>query len=148
MSIPEAAQLILQAGAMGEGGEIFILDMGEPVKIADLARDLITLSGFTPGVDIEIKFTGTRPGEKLFEELSVTDEAAGKTSHPKIFVGKFRPYEWDRVEKGLARLLGLAGGTAEAVRGGLRELVPEYRAEADAGVPGSLAADPSATLPA
>jgi FlaA1/EpsC-like NDP-sugar epimerase len=81
-------------------------------------------------VDIEIRFTGTRPGEKLFEELSVTDEAAGKTSHPKIFVGRFRPYEWDRVEKGLARLLGLAGGSAEVVRGGLRELVPEYRPDA------------------
>ena len=129
MTIPEASQLVLQAGTMGHGGEIFILDMGEPVKIADLARDLITLSGFTPGVDIEIQFTGTRPGEKLFEELSVDDEAAERTRHPKIFVGRFRPYEWDRVEKGLARLLGLAGGTAEAVRGGLRELVPEYRPE-------------------
>ena len=127
MTIPEASRLVLQAGTMGHGGEIFILDMGEPVKIADLARDLITLSGFTPGVDIEIRFTGTRPGEKLFEELSVSDEAAEKTRHPKIFVGRFRPYEWDRVEQGLARLLGLAGGTAAAVRSGLRELVPEYR---------------------
>ena len=131
MTIPEASQLVLQAGTMGEGGEIFILDMGEPVKIADLARDLITLSGFTPGVDIEIAFTGMRPGEKLFEELSVDAEAAVKTSHPKIFIGKFRPYEWDRVVKGVDRLLGLAGQPAAAVRNGLRELVPEYRPSAE-----------------
>jgi FlaA1/EpsC-like NDP-sugar epimerase len=130
MTIPEASQLVLQAGTMGEGGEIFVLDMGEPVRIADLARDLITLSGFTPGVDIEIAFTGMRPGEKLFEELVVDAEAADKTRHPKIFVGRFRPYEWTRVEAGLERLLGLAGGSEAAVRGGLRELVPEYRPDA------------------
>jgi FlaA1/EpsC-like NDP-sugar epimerase len=127
MTIPEASQLVLQAGTMGEGGEIFILDMGEPVKIADLARDLITLSGFTPGEDIEIAFTGMRPGEKLFEELSVDAEAAVKTAHPKIFVGKFRPYEWDRVLKGTDRLLAVAGQPAAEVRAALRVLVPEYR---------------------
>jgi FlaA1/EpsC-like NDP-sugar epimerase len=127
MTIPEACQLVLQAGTMGEGGEIFILDMGEPVKIADLARDLITLSGFTPGDDIEITFTGMRPGEKLFEELSVDAEAAVKTSHPKIFVGKFRPYEWDRVQKGTDRLLAVAGQPPAEVRHALRDLVPEYR---------------------
>ncbi len=78
MTIPEASQLVLQAGAMGEGGEIFILDMGEPVKIVDLARDLITLSGLKPDEDIEIQFTGVRPGEKLFEELSVDDGSRGE----------------------------------------------------------------------
>lgn len=88
MTIPEASQLVLQAGAMGAGGEIFILDMGEPVKIVDLARDLITLSGFKPDEDIEIKFSGVRPGEKLFEELSTDAEHASKTKHPKIFIGR------------------------------------------------------------
>jgi FlaA1/EpsC-like NDP-sugar epimerase len=135
MTIPEASQLVLQAGTMGEGGEIFVLDMGKPVKIADLAHDLITLSGFTPGVDIEIQFTGVRPGEKLFEELSVAAEAAEKTRHPKIFVGRFRPYEWTRVEAGLDRLLGLASGPAEMVRAGLRELVPEFKPDQTAAAP-------------
>ena len=91
MTIPEACQLVLEAGSIGEGGEIFILDMGEPVKIVDLARDLIRLSGLTPGEDIEIQFSGTRPGEKLYEELSVSEEVADKTRHPKIFIGRFRP---------------------------------------------------------
>ncbi|HEY4240987.1 MAG TPA: nucleoside-diphosphate sugar epimerase/dehydratase [Kofleriaceae bacterium] len=88
MTIPEASQLVIQAGAMGSGGEIFILDMGEPVKIIDLARDLITLSGLRPHDDIAIEITGLRPGEKLFEELSTSAEAADKTKHPKIFVGR------------------------------------------------------------
>ena len=88
MTIPEAAQLVLQAGAMGEGGEIFVLDMGEPVKIVDLARDLIRLSGLRPDEDIEIEFTGVRPGEKLFEELGTSEENVDKTNHPKIFVGR------------------------------------------------------------
>jgi len=95
MSIPEATQLVLQAGAMAKGGEIFILDMGEPVKIIDLARDLIRLSGFEPDVDIPIKITGLRPGEKLYEELLLDEEGISKTVHEKIFVGKpiFTDYE-------------------------------------------------------
>ena len=84
MTIPEASQLVLQAAAMGKGGEIFVLDMGEPVKIVDLAKELITLSGFRPGEDIEIIFTGTRPGEKLFEELSIKGEDMIPTRHSKI----------------------------------------------------------------
>lgn len=84
MTIPEAVQLVMQAGTIGKGGEVFVLDMGEPVKIVDLARDLIRLSGYEPGVDIEIVFTGTRPGEKLFEELIQPDEAISKTRHDKI----------------------------------------------------------------
>ncbi len=88
MTIPEAVQLVIQAGAMAEGGEIFILDMGDPVRIIDLAKDLIRLSGFEPDVDIPIKITGLRPGEKLFEELLLEEEGITATKHNKIFVGK------------------------------------------------------------
>jgi len=88
MTIPEAAQLVIQAGAMAQGGEIFILDMGKPVKIVDLAKDLIRLSGFEPDVDIKIQFTGIRPGEKLFEELLTAEEGITSTKHSRIFVAK------------------------------------------------------------
>lgn len=84
MTIPEAVQLVLQAGALGQGGELLVLDMGEPVKIADLARDLIRLSGLEEGTDVEIKYTGMRPGEKLYEEVLFGDEDVGETSHPKV----------------------------------------------------------------
>lgn len=99
MTIPEACQLVLQAGTMGHGGEIFILDMGEPVKIVDLARELIALSGFREGEDIEIVFSGVRPGEKLFEELATDEERAQKTGHPKIFVGTTEPQPWSNVSR-------------------------------------------------
>lgn len=88
MTIPEAAQLVIQAGAMAQGGEIFILDMGKPVKILDLAKDLIRLSGFEPEVDIKIQFTGIRPGEKLYEELLTAEEGITSTKHSRIFVAK------------------------------------------------------------
>ncbi|MGN1029269.1 MAG: UDP-N-acetylglucosamine 4,6-dehydratase family protein, partial [Bacilli bacterium] len=88
MTIPEATQLVLQAGAFAKGGEIFVLDMGEPVKIYDLAYDLIRLSGYEPNKDIKIKVTGLRPGEKLYEELLMSEEGLTNTSHKKIFVGK------------------------------------------------------------
>jgi FlaA1/EpsC-like NDP-sugar epimerase len=127
MTIPEASQLVLQAGAMGAGGEIFILDMGEPVRIVDLARDLITLSGLRPDEDIDITFSGMRPGEKLFEELSTSAENADKTKHPKIFIGRVRPHEWDRVLGGIERLFSLADGRdGELVRAALNAMVPEY----------------------
>jgi FlaA1/EpsC-like NDP-sugar epimerase len=103
MTIPEAAQLVLQAGALGEGGEIFILDMGEPVKILDLAEDMIRLSGLTPYEDIDIHFTGVRKGEKLFEELEITGENLLKTHHPKIFIGKIATYSREEVLSMLGR---------------------------------------------
>jgi len=127
MTIPEACQLVLQAGSMGDGGEIFILDMGEPVKIVDLARDLIRLSGLRPEVDVPIEFMGVRPGEKLFEELSLDAENAGKTRHPKIFVGRRPPRGYDEVCASIARLEGTAAeGTAEEVTTILRACVPEF----------------------
>lgn len=103
MTIPEAAQLVMQAGALGEGGEIFILDMGQPVKILDLAEDMIRLSGLTPYEDIDIHFTGVRKGEKLFEELEITGENLLKTHHPKIFIGKIATYSREEVFSMLGR---------------------------------------------
>src|SRR5262249_50661804 len=104
MTIPEAAQLVLQAAAIGKGGEIFILDMGEPVSILDLAKDVITLTGLKPFVDIDIEFTGLRSGEKLFEELETTGEHITKTRHPKIFIGKIAAPPDEDIQRALARL--------------------------------------------
>lgn len=129
MTIPEASQLVLQAGAMGEGGEIYILDMGQPVKIVDLARDLITLSGLRPDEDIEIRFSGVRPGEKLFEELATDSEHAEKTKHPKVFIGRIKSHAWEPVSHGVEALLGLAKEAhVERLRATLGEIVPEYAA--------------------
>jgi FlaA1/EpsC-like NDP-sugar epimerase len=127
MTIPEAAQLVLQAGAMGSGGEIFVLDMGEPVRIVDLASDLITLSGFRPGEDIEIRFTGTRPGEKLYEELSIEGEDISRTRHPKIGIWITRRQDWQAICESIERLTSLSDqGDDETVREALRRIVPEY----------------------
>jgi FlaA1/EpsC-like NDP-sugar epimerase len=126
MTIPEACQLILQAGTIGQGGDILFLDMGKPVKIVDLARDLIRLSGFSPD-EIPITFSGIRPGEKLFEELSFNAERAKKTLHPKIFIGTFRPYPWEEVQRSLERLHSLTEGSArERICSAFQQLVPEY----------------------
>jgi FlaA1/EpsC-like NDP-sugar epimerase len=127
MTIPEASQLVLQAAAMGEGGEIFVLDMGEPVKIVDLARELITLSGFRPGKDIEIAFSGLRPGEKLFEELSIEGEDMLQTRHPKIAVWKNIPKDRETLRKGIEALLSVAvTQDREKIIETIRFLVPEF----------------------
>src|SRR5215212_4795007 len=126
MTIPEAAQLVLQAGGIGRGGEIFILDMGEPVRILDLAVDTITLSGLKPYEDIDIVMTGIRPGEKLFEELSVTEEQLSKTLHPKIYIGKIATYPEERVTEGLNRLGEYAGlGDERRIREFMSDFLPE-----------------------
>jgi FlaA1/EpsC-like NDP-sugar epimerase len=126
MTIPEACQLVLEAACMGKGGEIFILDMGEPVKIVDLASEMIRLSGRSQE-EIEIQFIGMRPGEKLFEELSLKDEIAQKTQHPKIFIGRLQPHAWGWVDQQLAELCEVADGEDNAqILAKLKELVPEY----------------------
>jgi FlaA1/EpsC-like NDP-sugar epimerase len=126
MTIPEAAQLVLEAGAMGDYGEIYVLDMGEPVRILDLARDMITLSGFRPYEDIDIVFTGLRPGEKLFEELEVSGEQIAKTKHPKIFIGKLSAFPVARLQEGLRHLAMLCReGRDEEIRAFLGELLNE-----------------------
>lgn len=107
MTIPEASQLVVQAGAMGRGGEVFILDMGKPVKILDLARDIIRLSGFEPERDIRIEFTGPRPGEKLFEELLYDEESTAATRHEKIFVTRTEPIDEERLALAVQHLNGL-----------------------------------------
>jgi FlaA1/EpsC-like NDP-sugar epimerase len=131
MTIPEASQLVLQAGAMGRGGDIFVLDMGEPVKIIDLAKDVIRLSGYEPETDIAIEFSGVRPGEKLFEELGFDGERMEKTRHPKIFIGKLVAPDWEDVNHWIGRLQGLEEGAGvEVVRGMLMEVVPEMQRDA------------------
>jgi FlaA1/EpsC-like NDP-sugar epimerase len=126
MSIPEAAQLVLQAALMGKGGEIFVLDMGQPVRIADLARQMIRLSGLTEQ-DIRIEFTGLRPGEKLYEEVLVDDETTLPTPHPKLRVARARaPERAGLVEEVTAWLASARGAAPEAVRARLKGWIPEY----------------------
>jgi FlaA1/EpsC-like NDP-sugar epimerase len=127
MSIPEAVQLVLQAGLMGQGGEIFVLDMGEPVRIADLARDMIRLSGFNEG-DIKIAFTGLRPGEKLYEEPLGPDEDTLPTPHPKLRIAKARTADGPWAAELAHWLATDAPSTDEAVRTGLARWIPEYSA--------------------
>jgi FlaA1/EpsC-like NDP-sugar epimerase len=134
MTIPEAAQLVLQAGTMGRGGEIFTLKMGAPVRIYDLARDMIVRSGLRPGRDIEIEITGARPGEKLFEELFTGGERHDRTRHPRILVGKIPAYPPARVSAALARLERLVRqGDSRQLREYLNTLLPEAKLDVSPG---------------
>jgi len=127
MTIPEASQLVLQAAATGHGGQIFLLDMGEPVKIVDLARDMITLSGLRVGEDIDIVFTGVRPGEKLFEELRTDGEDIAPTVHPKVKIWKHNPVEWRKVREAMEMFESLTNcPDRNRIIEGLRRIVPEY----------------------
>ena len=127
MTIPEAAQLVLQAAATGQGGQIFLLDMGESVKIADLAKQMITLSGFRPGEDIEIIYTGVRPGEKLFEELRTDGEDIEPTVHPKVMVWAHQPVPWDQVTEAMGRFDALRNSLdRDSIVTALQHAVPEY----------------------
>ena len=126
MTIPEASQLVIQAAAIGKGGEVFLLDMGPPVKIVDLARDMITLSGHDEG-DIEIAFTGLQPGEKIAEELHSAEEQTMQTWHPKVCCVFGRKPLLEDVEEQFDRLTTCAGESPDVIREHLRRIVPEYR---------------------
>ncbi|TDY68613.1 FlaA1/EpsC-like NDP-sugar epimerase [Leptospira meyeri] len=129
MTIPEATQLVLQAGSMGEHGEIFILDMGEPVKILSLAEEMIRLSGYTPHKDIAIEFSGLRPGEKLYEELLLNQEGIKKTHHPKIRIAApLENYNLLLFQNKLNRLFSLAKANKNReLFGAFKEIIPEYK---------------------
>ena len=128
MLIPEACQLILQAGAMGEGGEIFILEMGKPVKIDNMARELIRFSGFEPEVDIKIEYTGLRPGEKLYEELMTASEDVIPTGHEKIMVLKSRKIDIALLNDHYKQLRREAQKqNSRVIKKVLKKIVPEYK---------------------
>jgi len=127
MTIPEACQLVLEAGVMGNGGEIFIFDMGESVKILDVAKKMVKLSGLTLGKDIQITFTGLRPGEKLYEELLNVQENTVPTHHPKIMIAKVRAYDYDQIAQQLVVLRQLLNtGEDQRIVTKIKEIVPEF----------------------
>lgn len=127
MTIPEASQLVMQAGAIGKGGEVFVLDMGEPVRILDLAREVIRRNGLRPDDDIAVRFSGVRPGEKLYEELACDDEQTRPTAHEKIRVWQLPQPSTDDVADGLSRLARAVEGTGTDAVNALRRCVPEFR---------------------
>ncbi|MCB1745101.1 MAG: polysaccharide biosynthesis protein [Gammaproteobacteria bacterium] len=142
MTIPEACELILQAGAVGEGGEIFVLDMGEPVAIDELARQMIRLSGRRPEQDVPIKYIGLRPGEKLFEELFHPSEALRPSGHAKLLLARYRPVDWGRYSELLTRLEARCESfDEEGVRALVAEMVPELATR-----PAPVHPQPTATI--
>jgi FlaA1/EpsC-like NDP-sugar epimerase len=126
MTIPEASQLVMQAGAIGQGGEIFVLDMGEPIRILDLAREMIARSGLVPGEDVEIRFTGVRPGEKLYEELAGENERTRPTAHPKIRVWELPAAMPDQANRMTKLLSEVIDAERKDVLAALKRAVPEY----------------------
>lgn len=130
MTIPEAVALVLQAGAYAKGGEIFVLDMGKPVRIDDLARNMIRLSGFEPERDIQIVYTGLRPGEKLYEELLLDEEGIKKTDNALIYIAKPIVFDEEAFAEGMKRLREACNaentGNAEDIRVIVKSIVPEY----------------------
>ncbi|MCD7951062.1 MAG: polysaccharide biosynthesis protein [Erysipelotrichaceae bacterium] len=133
MTIPEAVSLVMQAGVYAKGGEIFVLDMGEPVKIDDLARNLIKLSGYTPDVDIPIVYTGLRPGEKLYEELLMNEEGLQKTKNNSIYIG--HPIQFDEMFffKQLRELRLHANMEEGDIKDLVHKIVPTYQPYIDGG---------------
>ena len=132
MTIPEASQLVMQAGAIGQGGEIFVLDMGEPVRILDLAEEMIRRSGLCPGEDIAIEFTGIRPGEKLSEELAGQNEQTRPTNHKKIRIWQLPHASADAAMEMVGRLSAVVHGSREQILSALAREVPEYQCKAPA----------------
>lgn len=131
MTIPEAVSLVLKAGASAEGGEIFVLDMGEPVRILDLAQNMIKLSGHEVGSDIEIVFTGLRPGEKLYEELLMDEEGLEKTENELIYIGKPIKFDEKQFEIGLRKLYRIAYSEKDGIRTAIKDIVPTYKGKLD-----------------
>ena len=127
MTIPEAVSLVLQAGAYAKGGEIFVLDMGEQVRIYDLAVNLIRLSGYEPGKDIKIEITGLRPGEKLYEERLMEEEGLTRTANDKISIGQPIDFDEDKLIYMLGRLYDEAYAESDEIKHLVQELVPTYK---------------------
>jgi FlaA1/EpsC-like NDP-sugar epimerase len=128
MTIPEACRLVLEAATIGQGGEIYVFDMGEPVRIADMAEKMIRLSGLEPGQDIEIVYTGLRPGEKLYEELLATTENTLPTHHPRILIGKVRNEAPGQVIANVNELITtLDKGDEAGLVQHMKHMIPEYR---------------------
>jgi FlaA1/EpsC-like NDP-sugar epimerase len=134
MTIPEAVSLVLQAGSYAQKGEIFVLDMGEPVRIDDLARNMIKLSGFEPDVDIEVKYTGLRPGEKLYEELLMNEEGMRNTGNDLIHIGKPLEIDEERFGRQLEGLREACESNSADIRAVVEGMVPTYRRTTEIGV--------------
>jgi FlaA1/EpsC-like NDP-sugar epimerase len=130
MTIPEACQLVLEAGNMGKGGEIFIFDMGKSTKIVDLAKKMVKLSGLTLGKDIQIVYTGLRPGEKIFEELLNDQENSMPTHHEKIMIGKVREYHFESIKNDIQDLINSYSSQDNMlIVGKMKKIVPEFKSK-------------------